>query len=286
MTIQPLAPIRSYISAEFTDALPRASPQRKPFRDLFSLRGKVAVVTGAAHGIGLAVAELYAEAGALVALVDISDSSAQAKKLALEYTTTVLAFRCNVANAEAVDATVLEIASALGTIDIFVANAGIVWKSGNLLSDNTAQTDKAWNQMMDVNVNGVYYCARAVGAIFKAHGRGSFIITASMSAQVANFPTNITPYNVSKAAVRHFAKVLAVEWAGFARVNSVLPGYCDTGLNDHLSRETRGKWWATVPLGREATPHEMSPAFLYLASDASSYVTGTDLVVDGGYTAI
>lgn len=277
--------VTSYISNEFTDELPRPSPSKRHIMDLLSLHGKIAVVTGAARGIGFAIAETFAEAGATVILVDYVDCSSQALSLATKLKVTTKALQCDVSDLIHVDETIKAIESEFGTIDVFVANAGIVWKTGNIV-DEINRDGKTWQSLMDVNMNGVYYCAQAVGRVFKKHSKGSFIVTSSMSAHIANVPMNLTPYNVSKAAVKHLAKSLAIEWAGFARVNSISPGYCDTGLNDHLSRESRGKMWSLVPLGREALPYEIASAYLYLASDAASYVTGTDIVVDGGYTSI
>ncbi|KAK6205689.1 uncharacterized protein RJT21DRAFT_18113 [Scheffersomyces amazonensis] len=278
-------PVVSYISNEFTDELPRESPPKRHIMDLLSLRGKVAVITGAARGIGFAIAETFAEAGATVILVDYVDCSKQALMLGVKLNVATKSFQCNVSNLKEVEQTISDVEQEFGTIDILVANAGIVWKTGNII-DEVNRDGKTWQSLMDVNLNGVYYCAQAVGRIFKKNGKGSFIVTSSMSASIANVPMNLTPYNVSKAAVKHLAKSLAIEWAGFARANSVSPGYCDTGLNDHLPRESRGKMWSLVPAGREALPYEIAGAYLYLASDAASYVTGTDIAVDGGYTSI
>lgn len=278
--------IVSYISSEFSDELPRPDPQRKHVTDLFKLNGKVAVVTGAARGIGFAIADCFAEAGAeTVVLIDYTDCSKQAEELAKKNKVKVVAYQCDVSKSEQVEVTINSIETSLGTIDVFVANAGVVWKTGNVINEENDDYT-GWNQMMDVNINGVYYCSRFAGRIFKKNGKGSFIITASMSAHIANVPMNLTPYNVTKAAIKHLAKSLAIEWAGFARVNSISPGYCDTGLNDHLPRSFRGKMWSLVPMGREAQPFEIASAYLFLASDASSYVTGTDILVDGGYTAV
>lgn len=278
-------PVVSYISNEFKNELPRPSPTKRHIMDLLSLKGKVAVVTGAARGIGFAIAETFAEAGATIVLIDCIDCSKQALTLATRLNVCSKALKCDVAHLEQVEETVQAVEREFGTIDVFVANAGIVWKTGNIV-DEVNRDGKTWKNLMDINLNGVYYCAQAVGDIFKKNGKGSFIVTSSMSASIVNVPMNLTPYNVSKAAVRHLAKSLAIEWAGFARANSVSPGYCDTGLNDHLSIHSRGKMWSLVPAGREALPYEIASAYLYLASDAASYVTGTDIVVDGGYTSI
>lgn len=280
--------IVSYISSEFSDELPRPNPERKHVSDLFKLTDKVAVVTGGARGIGFAIADCFAEANAkVVVLIDYSNDVVEvAQELSKKNKGgKIVGYKCDVSKSEQVEETINSIESEFGTIDVFVANAGVVWKTGNVINKENDDYS-SWNQLMDVNLNGVYYCSRFVGRIFQKNQKGSFIITASMSAHIANVPMNLTPYNVTKAAVKHLAKSLAIEWAGFARVNSVSPGYCDTGLNDHLSRSFRGKMWSLVPMGREAQPFEIASAYLYLASDASSYVTGTDILVDGGYTAV
>ena len=111
-------------------------------------------------------------------------------------------------------------------------------------------------------------------------------MTASMSGHIVNVPNYQTGYNASKAAVVHMGKSLAVEFAGFARVNTVSPGYTDTGLSDFVPTEQRAKWWGLTPLGREAQPEELVGAYLYLASDLASFTTGTDIQVDGGYCAV
>ncbi|CCH45846.1 Sorbose reductase [Wickerhamomyces ciferrii] len=276
--------IFSFISNEFHDELPRPSPPKKSVQELFSLTGKVAVITGASRGIGLAIAEQFSQAGASLALIDYLDCSKQQLDL-MNDDNLVKSYQCDVSKSDQVESTISKIEQDFGTIDIFVANAGIVWKTGNII-DETNDNYKGYDQLMGVNLNGVYYCARFVGRIFRKHGKGSLIITSSMSAHISNVPMNLTPYNVTKAAVKHLAKSLAIEWAGFARINSVSPGYSDTGLNDHLSRSFRGKMWSLIPLGREAQPFEIATAYVYLASDAASYVTGTDILVDGGYTAI
>ncbi|CDK29798.1 unnamed protein product [Kuraishia capsulata CBS 1993] len=281
------APVRSYISDEFTDPLPRAYPPVRPILDLFSLAGKVAVVTGASRGLGYAIAETYLQQNVSgLALVDYLPSDEVVEELRLKYPKArIEGYVCDVSKSGLVEKTVLQIESDFGTIDIFVANAGIVWKQGPILSPEN-ESDSHWQNIWDVNVSGVYYCAKQVGRIFKKNGKGSFIVTASMSAFIANTPFMLSPYNATKAAVKHLATSLAVEWAGFARVNSVSPGYCDTGINDHLPWASRSKMWTLVPLGREALPFEVASAYAYLASDAASYVTGTDIRVDGGYTAV
>jgi sorbose reductase len=165
---------------------------------------------------------------------------------------------------------------------------------------------------MKVNVDGLFYCARVVGRIWREQKQnklenfraGSFIATASMSGHIANFPQLQTAYDASKAAAKHMCQNLvcwyqpaysfqsdsyfpsqALEWVQFARVNSISPGYIATELTDFIPTETKKIWRSMIPMGREGEPGELAGAYLFLASDASSYCTGTDLLVDGGYCA-
>lgn len=280
----------SFISDDFTEPLPWPAPTlANSIWDNFSLKGKVAVITGGARGIGFAVAKCYAQAGANIAIVDfqIELATESAKKLAAEYGVKCGSYFVDVSKCEAVEEAVQTIESDFGTIDIFVANAGIIWIDGGILNESVKQSGpEKWRRLIDVDLNAVYYCAKAVGAIFKAKGKGSFIITASISGHIANVPNYQTCYNVAKAGCLHLGRSLAVEWAGFARVNTVSPGYIDSGLSDALPTEVRAKWWSLIPMGREGLPEELVGAYLYLASDASSYTTGSDIRVDGGYCSV
>lgn len=268
--------------------LPTPDPQLAPnVMDLFSLKGKVAVITGGGQGIGYAVAEAYAQAGAQVALWDVYDPVKPALQLEQQYKVKVKSYACDVTCAKDVDLTVKQIVAEFGNIDVFVANAGI-----NVLLGSTIEQDVdnlGWKKVMDINVNGVYYCLQAVGKVMASRGpanKGSIIITGSMSGHIINVPVHQAAYNTSKAAVIHLAKSLAVEFIDFARVNSVSPGYVNSGINDHLPRETRQRWWSTVPMGREGLVRELVGTYLYLASDASTYTTAADIIVDGGWTAV
>ncbi|KAK6455286.1 peroxisomal 2,4 dienoyl-CoA reductase [Scheffersomyces xylosifermentans] len=251
--------------------------------DLFSLKGKVASITGSSAGIGLAVAEAYAQAGADVAIwYNSQPAKEKAERIASTYGVKCLAYKCNVSDPEEVEKTIAQIESDFGTIDIFVANAGIPWTDGPSVD---VKGYESWNKVIDLDLSGAYYCARAVGQIFKKKGKGSFIFTASMSGHIVNIPQFQAPYNAAKAAILHLSKSLAVEWAAFARVNSVSPGYIVTEISDFVSEEVKSKWWQIIPLGREGLTQELVGAYLYLASDASTYTTGSDIIVDGGYCA-
>jgi len=141
-----------------------------------------------------------------------------------------------------------------------------------------------WDRVIQTDLNGTAYCAKAVGQHFKERGQGSFVITASMSGHIANYPQEQTSYNVAKAGCIHLAKSLANEWRGFARCNSISPGYIDTGLSDFVDPDVQKLWLSMIPLGRNGDAKELRGAYVYLVSDASSYTTGADIVIDGGYT--
>lgn len=141
-----------------------------------------------------------------------------------------------------------------------------------------------WDHVIQVDLSGTAYCAKAVGAHFKKQGHGSLVITASMSGHVANYPQEQTSYNVAKAGCIHLARSLANEWRDFARVNSISPGYIDTGLSDFIDAKTQELWRSMIPMGRNGDAKELKGAYVYLVSDASSYTTGADIVIDGGYT--
>jgi sorbose reductase len=129
-------------------------------------------------------------------------------------------------------------------------------------------------EVIQTDLNGTFHCAKAVGAHFKARGTGSFVITASMSGHIANFPQEQTSYNVAKAGCIHMARSLANEWRDFARVNSISPGYIDTGLSDFVDAKTQALWKSMIPMGRDGDAKELKGAYVYLISDASTYTTG------------
>jgi sorbose reductase len=201
------------------------------------------------------------------------------------YSVTILtkfsqAYKCDVGSYESVQKLVDDVIKEFGKIDAFVANAGRTADSGIL--DGTVE---AWNEVIQTDLNGTFNCAKAVGAHFKKNGRGSLVITASMSGHIANFPQEQTSYNVAKAGCIHMAKSLANEWRDFARVNSISPGYIDTGLSDFVDQKTQELWKSMIPMGRDGLAKELKGAYVYLCSDASSYTTGTDILIDGGYCA-
>jgi sorbose reductase len=264
--------------------LPRPYPKlAKNVLDLFSLKGKVASITGGSTGIGWAVAEAYAQAGADVAIwYNSHPCEDKAAYLEKTYGVKAKAYKVLITDADQVAASIAQIHKDFGKIDIFVANAGVPWTAGPLID---AKGHDEWNKVVDIDLNGVYYCAKEIGRIFRDQGFGSLIMTASISGHIANYPQMQACYNAVKAGVIHFGKSLALEWSGFARVNTISPGYIATDISDFLPKEIRNQWWRAIPMGREALPEELVGAYLYFASDASTYTTGADIRIDGGYTA-
>jgi sorbose reductase len=249
--------------------------------DLFDLKGKAALVTGASSGIGKKVAEAYLQAGAQVAIA--ARHSEVLETVAEELASTggrVVPIPCDVTQPDQVTRMLEQVTADLGGIDIAVCNAGIVKVIGMLdMSPEEFQT------IQDTNVTGVFLTAQAAARAMVRQGHGGVIInTASMSGHIINIPQQVSHYCTSKAAVIHLTKAMAVELAPHnIRVNSVSPGYIRTELVEPLAEYHR-LWEPKIPLGRMGRPEELTGLYLYLASEASSYMTGSDLVIDGGYT--
>jgi NAD(P)-dependent dehydrogenase (short-subunit alcohol dehydrogenase family) len=246
----------------------------------FSITGRTALVTGGAKGIGRACAEALAVAGAKVIIADMDEAAARktAQDLGGE------AITLDVTSKADVDRVAAEVTKRHGALDILVNNAGIV-QNGS--SESVAAED--WHRVIDVNLNGVFYCAQAFGKEMVKAGKGSIVSISSICGSVTVFPQPQASYNASKAAVNLLTKSLAVEWAQKGvRVNAVAPGYTATELT--LAGRSKPEWFETwmrmTPMGRLGEPREVANAVLFLASDAASYITGTVLMVDGGYTAM
>ncbi|KAL7009989.1 hypothetical protein EMMF5_000008 [Cystobasidiomycetes sp. EMM_F5] len=192
--------------------------------------------------------------------------------------TKIRAYKCSVNDSNMVADVVAQVIADFGRLDVFVANAGM-GAGGNV----TEMTDEKFDYTTAVNFSSVFYSAREAGKQFKKQGNGSFIITASMSGHIVNTPCNQAVYNAHKAGVIHLGKSLAVEWKDFARVNSISPGffYTDMGAAEGEVAEVARKM---AVLGRQGDVRELKGIFLYLASDASTFTTGADILVDGGYT--
>jgi sorbose reductase len=254
-------------------------------KKLFSLEGKKGFVTGGAQGIGKTITKAYAELGADVAIVDLNlaKSKEAAEEIADLTGRNVTAIECDVSNAESVANMIEAYEQAYKTIDFAVNNAGIF--TGDEALDITPD---AFRSVIDVNLIGVFFTAQAAARLMVKHNNGGSIIsTASMSAHIINKPQTIANYCASKAGVVHLTKALAVEWAKYhIRVNCVSPGYIQTELIASL-KDLLPIWSDLMPEGsRLGYPEDLIGAFVYLASDASAFATGSDLIVDGGYTIL
>ncbi|QKX54641.1 uncharacterized protein TRUGW13939_01729 [Talaromyces rugulosus] len=263
--------------------MPVTVPAADSLQDLFSLKGKVVIVTGASgpRGMGIEAARGCAEMGANIALTYSSrpeGGERNAKELSEKHGIKARAYKCNIGKWEDVQQLVENVIKEFGHVDVFIANAGRTANSGILEG-----SVKDWEEVIQTDLTGTFHCAKAIGPHFKERGKGSLVITASMSGHIANFPQEQTSYNVAKAGCIHFAKSLANEWRDFARVNSISPGYIDTGLSDFVAQDIQDLWNSMIPLGRNGQAKELKGAYVYLASDASSYTTGADIIIDGGY---
>ncbi len=248
-------------------------------QDNFSLEDRVAVVTGGGGGIGLEIGRALRAAGAAVVAAEINAETgrAAAEKLEGDFVQT------DVTDPDSVRRMVRAVLDGHGKIDVFVNNAGI---AHNVPAEE--MSDDQWRRMLSINLDGVFWCCREAGRAMLERGSGAIVNIASMSGMVSNHPQPQAHYNASKAGVIMLTKSLAGEWASRGvRVNSISPGYVRTPLTElgMSNPEWRDVWLSSTPMGRIAEPREIAPAVVFLASDASSYATGTNLVVDGGYTS-
>lgn len=243
----------------------------------FRLDGKVAIVTGAASGIGAAIAGTFARRGARVGVVDLNGDEATRK--ASDLGEACAAFTCDVADPESVAITVNEVIAGFGRIDILVNNAGVVF-----LAPAEKLTVAAWDTTLSVNLKGTFLMSQAVGRYMLEARSGKIINIASQAASVAL--KDHAAYCASKAGVLGLTRVLAYEWAGRGvTVNAISPTVVMTELGRKAWEGPKGDALkALIPTGRFAEPEEIAATALFLASEASNMINGADILVDGGYT--
>ena len=252
-----------------------------------NLKGKTAVVTGGARGIGLAVARSLAAEGMNIAVLDLLDNvSDTAQEIAGQYGVQSHGQRLDVTDQEATAAAFDTVTGRLGVPQVLLTAAGI-----EINGDSVDVPAAAWRKVIDVNLTGTFFAAQQFGRVLlKAGLPGSAILISSMSGSIVNVPQWAASYNASKAAVAHLGKSLAVEWAAAGiRVNSMAPGYVLTDLTQQIIDKEPAlldDWISRIPQGRMAKPEDLTGLVTFLASDASSYLTGQQIIIDGGYTAI
>ena len=254
------------------------------YLERLKLMDRVAFVTGGASGIGLCAVEALAEAGAHVVIADLKQDAIDAAIRGLAAKGYVAeGVVMDVTDSAAVSKVANDLFARLGRIDILINNAGIA------RSEISAEEmeDERWLNVLDVNLNGSFWCARAFGRHMLAQGSGSIVNVGSMSGFIVNRPQGQSHYNASKAAVHHLTKSLAAEWgARGVRVNAVAPTYIATPLNAFADREAPmyKRWIDSTPMARLGEPEEVASVIAFLASDAASLMTGSIVLVDGGYS--
>ena len=245
------------------------------------LTNRVAVVTGAGSGIGLATVHALADEGARIACIDANRASAlsaasDAQKRGVE----AVAIDVDVSDRMAVREAMRSARDQLGTIELAVNSAGIA------VGEPALHMGDAWGRVVDVDLNGTFYCAQAQGEQMIDNRYGRIVNIASISASIINRGVTQANYSAAKAGVVHLSQALAVEWASFGvRVNSLSPGYTATAMNQRAEvAELVAQFANDTPMQRLAEPSEIASAAVFLLSDSASFITGIDLVVDGGAT--
>lgn len=250
--------------------------------NLFDISGRKALVTGAGRGIGRVLALALAEADCDVSILEIDIKSAESTaKEIKQLGRKSIAIQADVTKKDQVDKAFADTAKELGRLDICVNNAGI-----NIQKPAEELPEEDWDKVVDINLKGVFLCSQAAARIMIPQRSGSIINIASMSGVAVNVPQKQAVYNASKAGVAMLSSSLAVEWAQYGiRVNSISPGYMKTKMTLSTMTHLFPVWESLTPMGRLGEPKELRGAVVYLASDASSYMTGHNLILDGGYTA-
>lgn len=250
--------------------------------DRFSLAGRTALVTGGSRGLGRAMAQALGEAGAQVAVTARTLGPAQNAAADLEALgIRALGVTLEVTDPDDVERAVQQVTDELGPVDVLLNNAGISVGHTALEADNAD-----WTAIMATNVDGVWHCSRAVARRMVERGSGGTIVNVgSMSAEIVNRPRWQPAYLASKAAVHQLTKALGAEWAPYGiRVNAMAPGYFLTEMSPVDQPEFKPWCVDPAPMQRHGYPDELGPLAVFLASDASSFMTGSVVTIDGGFT--
>lgn len=253
----------------------------KDTMDRFSLQGRVAVITGGTRGLGAGFARALGDAGASVALVGRDGVAAARVVDELEERGIECTYiEADIIERRNVERTLATTLARFGRVDILINNAGICVAKPSL-----EVTPEDWQRVMDLNLNALWTCSQVFGREFVDQRSGVIVNIGSMSGLIVNRPQFQPGYNASKAAVHHLTRSLAVEWAPFGvRVNALAPGYVKTEMSPVDDPQYRQNWIEDAPMKRYGSVEELAPSVLFLASDASSFVTGSVLVADGGYS--
>ncbi len=247
----------------------------------FDLSDRVALVTGAARGIGRAVAERLASQGAHVIVTDVNDAgSAETVSILKEAGGSAEAMHLDVTSQADIDRVAAATIDAHGRIDILINNAGIC-----LNAEALETTPDIWDRQMRVNLDAVFHCSRTFGALMVERGSGAIVNLSSMAAIIDVHPQDHVGYSVSKAGVAHLSKVLGSEWANTGvRVNAIGPGFVATDMPLAAGIEMLEIWKTQIPMNRFMQPYEVANVIAFLVSDAASSITGQLIVADGGVT--
>jgi NAD(P)-dependent dehydrogenase (short-subunit alcohol dehydrogenase family) len=252
-----------------------------PVLDRFDLTGRTSVVTGSTRGLGRAFAIALAEAGSNVVVVGRDAEAAAAVEAELsELGVGVLTVLADVTRRDDIERLLAEAVGRFGRVDVLVNNAGACIHKPAL-----EVTDEEWRAVMGVNLDGLWIASQVFGRHMIEAGGGTIVNVGSMSAEIVNRPQWQPAYNASKAAVHHLTRSLAAEWAPLGvRVNAIAPGYMHTDMSPIDDPAVHRFWIEDAPQQRAGEPDELGPAMVFLASDASSFMTGSVLTIDGGYT--